>query len=95
MSNDNTSAQWERLWILNLGEKRAQHLPTGLTVEMRQTEKQIWYPFALNGEDWVAEDPARLEFFTSLMLQALTLYHERSGEMALLPHVVATRTAEA
>ncbi len=95
MDSENTSVEWERLWTLNVGERRAQHVPTGLLVEMRQTDKQIWYPFALNGEEWVAEDPSRLEYFTPLMLQALTLYRERAVETALLPYLGAVQAIEA
>lgn len=80
------SEGWEHFWKLNLNERQVEHWPTGLRVELRQTDNNVWYPFALNGEDWVAEDQSRLEFFTPLMLQAYALFRENAPETGWLPY---------
>lgn len=86
---------WETAWQINQSQRRLQYLPTGLLVELRRTEEGVWYPFALNGEDWVAEDPARIEAFTPLMLQAYALFREFSPETGWLPYVGGGHALEA
>src|SRR5258708_6092398 len=77
---------WETAWIMNLSQRRLQYRPTGLVVELRHTDDGVWYPFALNGEEWVGEDPARIEVFTPLMLQAYALFRELAPETGWLPY---------
>jgi hypothetical protein len=69
---------WEQAWKVNLNQCRLLHVPTRLRVELRHTDGGVWYPFALNGEEWVAEDPSRLEDFTPLMMQAFALFREQA-----------------
>lgn len=93
-SAENFSDGWERLWKINLSERRAEHLPTGLHVELRRTDDNVWYPFALDAEDWVAKDPARLESFTGLMLQAYALFRETAPETGWLTYAGTDRYLE-
>lgn len=80
------SEGWEGTWQMNLAVRQMTHMPSGLLVELRHSDNGIWYPFALNGEEWVAEDPLRLEHFTPLMLQAYTLFRGNLPETGWLPH---------
>jgi hypothetical protein len=78
---------WEKDWRVESCQRRAQHLPTGLLVECRHSDKGRWYPFALDAETWLFTDQSRLEIFIRLLHQAEVLFHQSVPETGWLPYV--------
>ena len=80
---------WQLNWTVNFCERRAVHMPSGLVVELRRSEANQWYPFALDAETWLFADQSRLQSFIGLLHQAEVLFHQTVPETGWLPYLGA------
>ena len=77
---------WQLNWTVNFRQRRAVHMPSGLVVELRRSEANQWYPFALDAETWLFADQSRLQSFIDLLHEAEVLFHQTVPETGWLPY---------